>query len=256
MKTILSDCKIIYISHSIESQIRKKYSNKFIYILTIILENLVFKLANISTSVSFKEKIKLKKLYNINTVFYSNGINLKFKKKKKKISGNYIIFSGSYLYKPNRDAIDFLNEKIMPELIKFYPNLKLVITGGGYDRKFPWVIYKNVVPKNELYNLIHFSKCMCVPLKFGSGTRIKIMEALSLGAIVISSKKGIEGLKLLNKNPPFIYKNKKNFIEMIKLVLSNHKKIKKRSNQDKKFYVNKFSMKKITTNFIKTTLIK
>ena len=29
----------------------------------------------------------------------------------------------------------------------------------------------------------------CVPLKFGSGTRIKIMEALSLGAIVISSKK-------------------------------------------------------------------
>ena len=40
-------------------------------------------------------------------------------------------------------------------------------------------------------------------------------------------KKGIEGLKLLNKNPPFIYKNKKNFIEMIKLVLSNHKKIKK-----------------------------
>ena len=97
---------------------------------------------------------------------------------------------------------------------------------------------------------------MCVPLKFGSGTRIKIMEALSLGAIVISSKKGIEGLKLLNKNLSFIYKNKKNFIKMIKLVLSNHKKIKKRSNQDKKFYVNKFSMKKITTNFIKTTLIK
>ena len=42
------------------------------------------------------------------------------------------------------------------------------------------------------------------PLKFGSGTRIKIIEALTLGTIVISSSKGIEGIKLNKKNPPFI----------------------------------------------------
>lgn len=254
LKLIFRDCKIIYISHSIESEIRKKYSNKLIYILTIILENFVLRLANISTSVSLKEKIKLKKLYSINTNFYPNGINLKFKKKIKKINDKYIIFSGSYSYEPNKDAIDLLNEKIMPELIKLYPNLKLVITGGGFDKKFPWVIYKNIVPKNELYNLIYYSECMCVPLKFGSGTRIKIMEALSLGAIVISSKKGIEGLKLLNKNPPFIYKNKDNLIKLLKLVLSYNKEIKKKSNQDKKFYINKFSMKNITSEFIKNYL--
>ena len=28
------------------------------------------------------------------------------------------IYSGSYLYKPNKDAIDYLNYKIMPLLIK------------------------------------------------------------------------------------------------------------------------------------------
>ena len=38
---------------------------------------------------------------------------------------------------------------------------------------------------------------------------------------------------------------------MIKLVLSNHKKIKKKSNQDKKFYMNKFSMKNITQTLLK-----
>ena len=37
-------------------------------------------------------------------------------------------------------------------------------------------------------------------LKFGSGTRIKIIEALTLGTIVISSSKGIEvNLKLIKK---------------------------------------------------------
>ena len=255
IKLLLTDCKIIYISHSIESQVRKEYSNKLIFILTIFLENLVFRLANISTSVSLKEKNKLKKLYNINTCLYPNGINLKFKKNKKKIYSKYIIFSGSYSYKPNKDAIDFLNEKIMPVLIKFNPNLKLVITGGGFNKKYPWVIYKNIVPKNDLYNLIYFSECMCVPLKFGSGTRIKIIEALSLGTIVISSKKGIEGLKLSNIDPPFIYKHKDDLIKKIKLVLSKNKKIKRKSNQDKKFYINEFSMKNITSKFIENYLI-
>jgi hypothetical protein len=38
-KIFKKNVKIIYISHSIESEIRKKYSNKFIYFLTKVLEN-------------------------------------------------------------------------------------------------------------------------------------------------------------------------------------------------------------------------
>ena len=40
------------------------------------------------------------------------------KKIKKKISEFYIIYSGSYHYKPNKDAIDFLNQEIMPLITK------------------------------------------------------------------------------------------------------------------------------------------
>ena len=64
-----------------------------------------------------------------------------------------------------------------------------------------------IVSKKDLYDLIFFSKCMCVPLKFGSGTRIKIIEALSIGAIVLSTSKGIEGIELNKKNPPFVFNN-------------------------------------------------
>ena len=252
LKIILKDCKVIYISHSIESEIRKKYSNKFIYLLTIILENFVFKFADFSTAVSKKEKLKIKKLYNVDTFLFPNGINLKFIKKKNKTKFDYIIYSGSYSYKPNKDAIDFLNLEIMPSLIKFFPKLKLILTGGGYNKKiFPWLIYKKIIPKNELYNLIYYSKCMCVPLKFGSGTRIKIIEALLLGGIVISSKKGIEGLKLFKKNPPFIYKDKKELIKILKYLILNNYKIKKKSNLNKYFYQKKYSMNNLTYNFLK-----
>ena len=59
LKLIIPDCKIIYISHSVESEIRKKFSNKFIYKLTKFLENLVLKFSNYSTTVSIKEKNKI-----------------------------------------------------------------------------------------------------------------------------------------------------------------------------------------------------
>ena len=195
-KIFLPKTKIIYISHSIESEIRKKYSNKFIYLITIFLEKLVFQFSDISTSVSEKEKKEINSLYKINTVLFPNGIKLNKFKKEKKVKGSYIIYTGSYLYKPNKDAIDYLNEYVMPKLIKKIPNLNLVLTGGGYKKNYPWLINKGIVSKNDLYNLLFYSKCLCVPLKFGSGTRIKIIEALCLGAIVISSKKGIEGINL------------------------------------------------------------
>ena len=254
IKRIIPDCKIIYISHSIESEIRKKYSNYFIYIITKILENLVFKISDLSTTVSNNEKKKIFKIYNKKTKLLPNAIyldNIKIQKKKIK---KYLIYTGSYLYKPNKDAIDYLNYNIMPRLIKNFPQLKLVITGGGFNKKFPWLINKGIVSKKNLYNLIFNSECMCVPLKFGSGTRIKIIEALSLGAIVVSTTKGIEGIKLKKKDPPFILNSKKPIINTITKIIKNQKKLKKRTKVDKIYYKELYSMKNITKKFIASNL--
>ena len=254
LKLLFLKSKIIYISHSIESEIRKKFSNIFIYFLTKYLESFMFKCADIATSVSKYEKRKIKKLYNVNTILYSNAINIDYKVGKKKIAKDYILYSGSYLYRPNKNAIDYLNNNIMPTLLTKHPTIKLVLTGGGFKKKYPWVINKNIIPKKELYNLIYHSKCLCVPLKFGSGTRIKIIEALSIGAIVISSLKGIEGIELNKKNPPFVLKNNKNFLNTIDNVIKNNKSIKKKSIIEKKFYLKKYSMREITNNFLKNCL--
>ncbi len=256
LKLILPDCKIIYISHSVESEIRKKYSNKLIYFLTKFLENLVFKFSNYSTSVSVKEKNKIFKLYKKNTKIYPNAINIDQKRIKKKKSQFYIIYCGSYLYKPNKDAIDFLNLHLMPSIVKKFPKIKLVLTGGGYNKKFPWLVNKGITSKKNLYNLINNAICMCVPLKYGSGTRIKIIEALMLGTIVISSSKGIEGIKLNKKNPPFITNDKNKTIKILLKVLKNFNKFKRLSIRDKNFYKKTYSMKNITNNFIRSNLNK
>ncbi len=254
LKLLVPDCKTIYISHSIESEIRNENSIKPIYYLTKFLEKLVFKYSDYSTSVSNKERNKIFKLYKKKTILYPNAIDIEEKNIKKKISRDYIIYSGSYLYKPNKDAIDFLNKEIMPTITKKFSKLKLLITGGGYNKKFPWLINKGIVSKKKLYNLIYNAKCICIPLKFGSGTRIKIIEALTLGTIVISSTKGIEGIELNEKNPPFVVNSKIRIINTLTMILKNFKKIKKKSNKDKRFYKKTYSMKNITSNFIKSNL--
>tara|TARA_Y100001935_G_scaffold253109_1_gene258490 strand:- start:7371 stop:8480 length:1110 start_codon:yes stop_codon:yes gene_type:complete len=256
LKLILSDCKTIYISHSVESEIRKKYSSKFIYHLTKFLENLVFKFSNYSTTVSIKERRKIFNLYKKKTKTLPNAVDIEEKKIQKKRKKFYIIYSGSYLYKPNKDAIDFLNQQIMPSIVKKFPKIKLVLTGGGYDKDYPWLINKGIVSKKRLYDLIYNAGCMCVPLKFGSGTRIKILEALTLGTIVISSTKGIEGIKLNKKNPPYIVNDKNKIIKTLIMVFKNFNRLKKKSYKNKIFYKNTYSMKNITYNFIKSTLNK
>ena len=253
-KLLLPNTKIVYFSHSIESEIRKKYSNKFIFYLTKFLEKLVFKYAYLSTSVSKIEQNKIIKLYNHKTILHPNALTLNNKIQKKILLKDYIIYTGSYLYKPNRDAIDTLNKKIMPYLLSKFPNLKLVLTGGGFNKKIPWVINKGIVKKTDLYNLIYYSKCMCVPLRFGSGTRRKIIEAMAIGAIVVSTSKGIEGIDLKVKNPPFISDNIKKIINTIITIINKNKSIKKKSNEQKNYYIDKYSMKKVTKNFIKKNI--
>ena len=83
------------------------------------MERIVYKYSDIATSVSNIEK-KLKKLYNVHTINLNNGISkeeLNFQKKI--LDFDYIIYCGSYKYLPNKFAIDFLVNKVMPKLIKY-----------------------------------------------------------------------------------------------------------------------------------------
>jgi len=144
----------------------------------------------------------------------------------------------------------------MPNVLKKFPQLKLVLTGGGINKKFPWLINKGIVSKKILYNLIFNAKCMCVPLKFGSGTRIKIIEALTLGTVVISTQKGIEGINLCRQKPPFIVDKKNEIVSTITNILKNYNNLRKISLRDRVFYEKNYSMNSVTKNFINLNLNK
>lgn len=253
-KILIPKAFIIYHSHSVEYEIRKKNSNYLISFLTKIMENYIFNHADLATSVSIKEKNKIKKLYNKETVIFPNGIHLKkLQNKKNKISlpKNYILYSGSYLYRPNKEAIDFLNNYFMPKLVKIFPNLKLILTGGGYNLNHDWLINLGLVSKDYVIKLLKNSQLILVPIYEGYGTRIKIIEALMLGIPVISTPKGIEGIdyKLNKFKNPLVHKNKSILLKYTKDVLKNNQVYKKNSKSSKSKYIAIYNMNEIVRKF-------
>ena len=91
---------------------------------------------------------------------------------------------------------------------------------------------------------------MIVPLEEGTGTRIKIIEALLVGCKVLSTKKGIDGI-LIKKNDSVHLKKKKEFYQyLIKNLNKNYKN--KVSNRLLKIYI----MEKIVKEFLENKYVK
>ena len=262
LKIFLPKTFFIYHSHSIEYEIRKKNSNFFISFITKIMECYIFNNVNLATSVSIKEYKKIKNLYNKKTIIFSNGVSIKklnnknqkillSKNKKILLPKKYIFYSGSYLYGPNKKAIDLVNNYFMPKLIKKFPNLKLILTGGGYNFKHSWLVNLGIIKKDYLVQLLRNSQLILTPIYEGYGTRIKIIEALMLGVPVISSPKGIEGIKYNSNAQPstFVHNNKNILLRYTVNVLKNNQLYKKNSKQNKRMYISIYSMEEIVKKF-------
>jgi glycosyltransferase involved in cell wall biosynthesis len=115
-------------------------------------------------------------------------------------------FVGSLFYKPNLDAAMMLKTEIWPLVRHEIPNAVCHIAGnpGGLDLHSlndpnEGVLFHGLVPDIRPY--LTMSQAMVVPLRVGSGTRIKIIESMATGTPVVSTEIGAEGINCThNKN--------------------------------------------------------
>ena len=259
LKILDSNIFIIYHSHNIEYLLREKKNNFIISFLSKILEKKVYQISNIGTAVSEIDQNILKKLYGVDSTIFYNGISkrkLKISLFKEKIPKDYIIYFGSYSFFPNKHAIDYIINNIFPIVRKKNPNLKLVIVGKDLpyniiEKNKDIFFYKNI--KKEYLNfLISRSKFLLAPMFKATGTKLKIIETLMLGSIVITSREGISGISLTKKiSPPFIFVNKKEVFNLINIVLKNNKLLKKKAKIRSNFFIKKYCMENIVKNFFR-----
>nr|WP_253263981.1 glycosyltransferase family 4 protein [Geobacillus sp. BMUD] len=112
------------------------------------------------------------------------------------------IFLGSLNIPHNDYSICYFIEKNIDVLIKEIPNFKLKIIGKHPSDKLIYLCKKYecyIELSGYVENLeqAFSSACaMIIPLQFGSGVKLKTLEALSRGLPVISTSYGIEGISI------------------------------------------------------------
>jgi polysaccharide biosynthesis protein PslH len=133
-----------------------------------------------------------------------------------------LIFSGSFRYSANYDAMTWFVEKVFPIICSQKPNLVLKITGDTAGYSLP--ASRNIVMTgyvDDIRPLIASSWVSLAPLRIGGGTRLKILEAMILGTPVVSTTKGAEGLEVQHGKHILLADDPASFADMVLRLLNS-----------------------------------
>ena len=143
--------------------------------------------------------------------------------------GRTVLYVGAMDWLPNRDAVEFFVLKVMPELRRLCPEARFVVAGREPPAAFrqrlervPGVFFTGTLP--DLRPQIAQAAICAVPLRIGSGTRLKIIEAAAMAKAVVSTSIGAEGLTLRDRVEIVIADEPREFAREIGSLLGNRQR--------------------------------
>lgn len=108
-----------------------------------------------------------------------------------------IVFTGALGYLPNYDGMIYFLKEIFPVIKRFVPQAKVYIVGSKPPPALQKYQSNSVVITgfvDDVRPFIDQASVFIVPIKMGSGTRLKVVEALSMQKPVVSTSIGCEGI--------------------------------------------------------------
>ena len=160
-----------------------------------------------------------------------NGVDTEFFKPRKSEKEPFsIVFTGSMKYVPNYDGMIYFLEEIFPEIKKEIPQAKIYIIGSGPPQVLMKYQSDSVIITgfvDDVRPYIDRASVFVVPLRMGSGTRLKVVEALSMKKPVVSTSIGCEGIEVDNEEHLMIRDDPNAFSEAV-LELFKSGKLRKR----------------------------
>ena len=136
-----------------------------------------------------------------------------------------IIFLGALDWSPNIHGLRWFVRKVWPELRNSFPELILHIAGRNPSRQVqeilsaPGVQFHGEVEDSREY--LKLGQIMIVPLFSGSGMRVKILEGMAAGKVIMSTSFALSGIPAKNKEHLFVEDTVPGFIKQIGTLISN-----------------------------------
>lgn len=107
-----------------------------------------------------------------------------------------VLFSGSLDWYPNIDAARFLVRKIWPAVRRARPDAELWLAGKDPVSAIQALAHggvKVIANPDSMLPLLRSAAVVAVPIRTGSGTKIKTVEAMAAGKAIVATTLGCEG---------------------------------------------------------------
>ncbi|QSZ67888.1 glycosyltransferase [Methanofollis aquaemaris] len=131
-----------------------------------------------------------------------------------------VLFVGSLSYAPNIDAVRIICSRIAPV---FGDEVQFLIVGKN-PPDIPRPSNVNFVGYvDDVKEYIMKSDICIAPLRYGSGTRLKILEYMAMGKPIVSTSKGAEGIDYTENKDIIIEDDLDAFSEKIRILLDDRR---------------------------------
>lgn len=260
--------KVVLDTHAVNKRLAlsyRKHKKTVFLIRTLIwhaLEYVAFILSNYLIFVSEEEKnfsvsdynIPRRKAFVVNNFQqcaeegYSNrdveDLRLKWRLKDKIV----VAFVGDLTSVQNKDAVDYVLEKLAPHFLRRKPETAFLIIGKGkesFRHDLPNVIFTGYV--KHVSPLLELSDVYIAPLRVGCGVKTKVLQYLAHGKPIVTTPVGIEGIDLEEPNAIItsdISAFENSLIETIRILGS----LKKVAVYNKRIFERKYSLQPFQTS--------
>lgn len=211
------------------SPVRKWYS-RLEYHLLRPLEIERCQQADIVLATSEEDRLILKRALPRNVIeVVPNGVDTDFfQNNSSEETSGQIVFTGTMQYYPNIQAVLFFAEQCWPLIKAQIPDATWLIVGRTPPPEvqrladLPGVTVTGTVPRVQPY--LSSSQVVIAPLLIGSGTRLKILEALAMQKAVVSTSVGCEGLAVEAGNHLQMVDGPEDFAEAVVTLLRDPEK--------------------------------
>jgi glycosyltransferase involved in cell wall biosynthesis len=129
-----------------------------------------------------------------------NGVDVEyFRPDSAPVEPGTLVFNGVLDYRPNLDGVNFLVDEVLPLVREHRPDVKVSVVGRGSESAVEALRRRGVDATGEVPDVrpyLQGAEVVVVPIRMGSGTRLKVVEGLALGKPVVSTTLGCEGVNV------------------------------------------------------------
>jgi glycosyltransferase involved in cell wall biosynthesis len=167
--------------------------------------------------------------------------------------GLSLFFIGALDWLPNLQGLEWFLADVWPKVHAVYPEMKFHIAGKKMPQQFYNFGALNVVAHGEVPSsagFINSHSVLLSPLVSGSGVRIKIIEAMAMGKVVLSTAVSAEGSGARDGENILIANDAEGFIHQIQRLKTETGLMGQLSRSAREFALENFQNKKVIARLL------